>query len=93
MDSGEIWELGLEHARKFITEQAFEAWLKPITPATLDGSTLNLLVPNQFFRDYFEDRFRPVLAGALREATGLEINFRLIVNGGGLLSPSGTISK
>ena len=81
MDSSEIWEIALEHARKYVTEQAFEAWLRPIAPAALDGSTLDLLVPNHFFCEYFEDRFRPVLTGALREATGLEINFRLIVNG------------
>lgn len=80
MDLPEIWQIGLEHARKFITEQAFEVWLKPIKPATFDGSTLSLLVPNRFFRDQFEDRFRPVLSGALREATGWEIDLRLIIS-------------
>ena len=80
MDLVEIWQTGLEHARKFITEQAFEVWLKPIKPVALDGSTLSLLVPNRFFRDQFEGRFRPVLSRALREAAGQEIHLRLIIS-------------
>ncbi|MFQ5912508.1 MAG: chromosomal replication initiator protein DnaA [Nitrospinota bacterium] len=75
-----IWEAFLNHARKIAREQAVDTWLKPLKPLGLQGSTLKLLVPNQFFREHLEERYRPILTDGLREITGREICLDLIVD-------------
>ena len=79
-ETGKIWSDLLDHARKVTREQAVETWLKPVKPLGLDGSTLNLLVPNRFFREYLQDRFASVLSDGLREITGRDFTLNLIVD-------------
>jgi chromosomal replication initiator protein len=79
-ETGKIWGKLLDHARKVTREQAVDTWLKPIKPLGVDGSTLNLLVPNRFFREYLQDRFQSVLSDGLREMTGRDFTLNLIVD-------------
>ena len=79
-ETGKIWSDLLDHARKVTREQAVDTWLKPVKPLGLDGSTLNLLVPNRFFREYLQDRFASVLSDGLREITGRDFTLNLIVD-------------
>ena len=79
-ETGKIWSELLDHARKVTREQAVDTWLKPVKPLGLDGSTLNLLVPNRFFREYLQDRFQSVLSDGLREMTGRDFTLNLIVD-------------
>lgn len=79
-EAGKIWGKLLDHARKVTRERAVDTWLKPIKPLGVDGSTLNLLVPNRFFREYLQDRFQSVLSDGLREMTGRDFTLNLIVD-------------
>ena len=36
---------------------AFETWFRPIVPLQLDGATLIVQVPSQFFYEYLEEHY------------------------------------
>lgn len=67
-----VWERCLELLREVIPPRSFETWFKPINAVSLDGDTLTLEVPSDFYREYLEEHFIKFLAGALKRTIGNE---------------------
>ena len=50
-------------------EKVFTTWFEPIRPIGLDGTTLTIQVPSQFFYEWLEQNY----AGLLKNAIGLTL--------------------
>ena len=51
-------------------ENAFTTWFKPIVPVKLDGNTLIIQVPSQFFYEWLEQNYAELLKDAIRLTLG-----------------------
>ncbi|MBI4537072.1 MAG: chromosomal replication initiator protein DnaA [candidate division NC10 bacterium] len=79
----DIWEEALSAIRSRVSRQSYEAWFRPLTLGSADGHRIQVLLPNRFFKEWFEDHYLEMLRGALEELmfTKLELNLVLPENG------------
>ncbi|MBR2298810.1 MAG: chromosomal replication initiator protein DnaA [Bacteroidales bacterium] len=71
-----VWEDSLLIIKDIISPQSFRTWFEPIRAINLEGSTLTLEVPSEFFREYLEEHYLDLLSKTLRRVIG--VNARLI---------------
>ena len=81
-----VWNDCLEVVRENVGEENFNTWFKPIAPLRVDGDVLTIQVPSQFFYEWLEDNYVPVLKRAIH------INFNVCVIRQ-LISPADLIKK
>ena len=69
-----VWNECLGFIRDNLTgkegEKAFTTWFKPIVPVKLDGTTLIIQVPSQFFYEWLEQNYAELLKDAIRLTLG-----------------------
>lgn len=74
-----IWDNLKDDIREVITEQAFSTWIEPIHPVTIENKVLTLEVPSQFYYEWIDSHYQPLIVESLKEATGEVINLRYSV--------------
>lgn len=80
----EVWDKCLQVIKANISEQSFNTWFEPIVPFRLDGRTLTIQVPSQFFYEWLEENYIHVLRRALDYAIGRDgqLEYSIIVDTG-----------
>jgi chromosomal replication initiator protein len=80
----EVWDKCLQVIKANISEQSFKTWFEPIVPFRLDGKTLTIQVPSQFFYEWLEENYIHVLRRALDYAIGRDgqLEYSIIVDTG-----------
>ena len=68
----DVWNNCLRIIEQIIEPKKFDVWFKPLKPVDLQGSTLTIEVPTDFFREYLEDLYLDVLKKTLRRVIGAE---------------------
>ena len=69
-----VWNECLRIFEQNVDPKQFSVWFKTIVPVSLEGSTLTVEVPTDFFRSYLEDAYLPIIKLALRRVIGPEAN-------------------
>lgn len=67
-----VWNDCLRIFEQNIEPKQFDVWFKTISPVSLEGSTLVVEVPTDFFRNYLEDTYLPIIKATLRRVIGPE---------------------
>lgn len=67
-----IWNDFLHVVENIIEPRPFATWFKPIKPLSLEGSTLTVEVPSDFFREFLENEYLDVISLTLRRVIGPE---------------------
>ena len=67
-----VWNECLRIFEQNVDPKQFSVWFKTIVPVSLEGSTLTVEVPTDFFRSYLEDAYLPIIKLALRRVIGPE---------------------
>ena len=67
-----IWNNCLQIIENNIDPQRFDMWFRPIKPVSIEGSTLTIEVPSDFFREYLEGAFLDLLKATLKRAIGTD---------------------
>ena len=75
----EVWESCLRVIEQSVEPQQYATWFRPLRALRLDGSTLTLEVPSDYYSAYIEDAFLPVLSKALHEGLGPEARLKYVV--------------
>ena len=65
-----VWNECLRIFEQNVEPKQFDVWFKTIVPVSLEGSTLTVEVPTDFFRSYLEDAFLPIIKMTLRRVIG-----------------------
>ncbi len=73
------WKKALETLRGKINIQLFETWIQPIRILGMSGKTIELSVPNRFFRDWIEENYLLGIREALSTALGADVEIRLVL--------------
>ena len=74
----ETWNNCLRFISQVVEPRQMEVWFNKITPVSLEGSTLTVEVPSQFFCEYLESAFLDVIKAALKKEIGA--GARLVYN-------------
>jgi chromosomal replication initiator protein len=84
-----IWNECLEIVRREVDEQNFNTWFAPIVPVRIDGDVLTIQVPSQFFYEWLEENYVPVLKKAVTTVLGPtgKLEYSVIVDSGNKQNP------
>ncbi|WP_174734646.1 chromosomal replication initiator protein DnaA [Mesobacillus harenae] len=75
----DLWNKALANIEKKISKPSYDTWLKSTKAHSLQGDTLTITAPNEFARDWLEERYSQLIAGILDEITGEELSVRFII--------------
>lgn len=86
---GTVWNDCLEIIRGNVGEENFNTWFKPIVPLRVDGDVLTIQVPSQFFYEWLEDNYVPILKKAVHSVLGPtgRLEYSVIVDSGNQQNP------
>src|SRR6478735_3841180 len=84
-----VWTDCLEIIKENVDEQNFNTWFKPIIPVRNEGDVLTIQVPSQFFYEWLEENYVPVLKKAVRQVLGEHgrLEYSVVVDSGNQQSP------
>jgi len=83
-DCNTVWANCLEIIKEDVADQGFNTWFMPIVPLKLDGKSLTIQVPSQFFFEWLEEHYIHVLKKALSTiiGEGAKLEYSVIVDQG-----------
>ncbi len=89
IDSATAWTDCLEIIKQNVDEQNFSTWFKPIVPLRAEGDVLTIQVPSQFFFEWLEEHYVPVLRKAIHAVLGENgrLEYSVIVDSGNHRNP------
>lgn len=89
VDCGTVWTDCLEVIKETVGDENFNTWFKPIVPLRVDGDVLTIQVPSQFFYEWLEDNYVPVLKKAIHTVLGPtgRLEYSVIVDSGNTTNP------
>ncbi|MFZ5970898.1 MAG: chromosomal replication initiator protein DnaA [Bacteroidota bacterium] len=89
VDCSTVWNDCLDIIKQTVDEQNFNTWFKPITPLRTEGDVLTIQVPSQFFYEWLEEHYVPVLRKAIHEVLGVNgrLEYSVIVDSGNQRNP------
>ncbi|MFZ2905207.1 MAG: chromosomal replication initiator protein DnaA [Cyclobacteriaceae bacterium] len=87
--TGTVWTDCLEIVKESVGEENFNTWFKPIVPLAVEGDVLTIQVPSQFFYEWLEDNYVPVLKKAITTVLGPtgRLEYSVIVDSGNNQNP------
>ena len=93
-DSTTVWNDCLEILKHEVDEQNFNTWFKPIIPLRNDGDVLTIQVPSQFFYEWLEEHYVPVLKKAVNTVLGPtgKLEYSVVVDSGNKQNPPLTVN-
>ncbi len=53
----DLWATTTEQLKISLPQHAYNTWLEPIRPESINGNTIILNVPNQFFYEWIESHY------------------------------------
>lgn len=84
-----VWNDCLDIIKQEVDDQSFATWFKPIIPLRNDADVLTIQVPSQFFYEWLEEHYVPVLKKAVHQILGSNgrLEYSVIVDSGNQTNP------
>ena len=88
-DFSNVWTDCLGVIRQEVDEQNFNTWFKPINPLKSEDDVLTIQVPSQFFYEWLEEHYVPVLKKAIHQVLGAKgrLEYSVVVDSGNQKNP------
>jgi len=83
----ELWDEALSVIRSRISRQSFEAWFRPLTLGTVENHRINVMLPNRFFKEWFEEHYLGLLRSALEDLMFTKVQVNLLLPEKEIVSP------
>ncbi len=75
----EVWDEALAVIRGRISRQSFEAWFRPLTLGKVEENRIHILLPNRFFKEWFEEHYLGLLRSALEDLLFSKVDIKLLL--------------
>ncbi|KAB7665305.1 chromosomal replication initiator protein DnaA [Bacillus sp. B1-b2] len=75
----DLWNNALRNIEEKISKPSYDTWLKATKAHSLQGDLLIITAPNEFARDWLEERYSQLISGILYEITGEELMVKFII--------------
>jgi len=85
--SQEVWQAALSNIQRQLVHHSFATWFRPLTLGTATGNRLQILLPNRFFKEWFEEHYLELLRSALEDLLFTRVEIELVVPNEGAPPP------
>jgi chromosomal replication initiator protein len=68
-----VWDECLSRFKSAVTKQTFKTWFEPVVPLDLTDGELKIRVPSQFFYEWLEERYYPLISRTVADVLGREV--------------------
>ncbi len=75
----QIWTTVLQAIEAKMSDQNFDVWIRPLRFVSFTGSTLTLMAPNLYHKEWFEDNYKRSLQREILKQAGSEITIEVLV--------------
>ncbi len=75
----ELWNEILDKMKEKISKPSFETWLKHTEARDLQDDTFFVSVPNEFTKNWLDQRYTQVISSLLYEVTGAKLQVKFII--------------
>lgn len=75
----EIWNKVLALVSEKISERSFDIWLKPLQLKQMGQNTVEIEVPNKFFKDWVMDNYSLLIKDALQQVTKRAYSLNILI--------------
>lgn len=75
-----IWSQTLKIIKKQLNTHTFKAWFENTCPTQIDGDTLFISSPNSFSKEWLESRYSSLIADALFQVLGEDIQIKVVID-------------
>ncbi|SDN96016.1 chromosomal replication initiator protein DnaA [Alkalicoccus daliensis] len=77
----DLWEQALSKIEEKVSKPSFDTWFKDTEADSIDQSsnTITVVAPNEFARDWLENRYFNIITDTLQELTGAELEAKFIL--------------
>src|SRR3990172_7402577 len=62
-----LWDEVLGRVQERLSGHSFETWFRPLTIGAVTEDRVEVLLPNRFFKEWFEEHYLGMLTSALAE--------------------------
>jgi chromosomal replication initiator protein len=69
-----LWDSACKHLQTVLHPDVYSRWIAVIEPHSLEGSTLTLLVDNDFYQTWLEENYLPLIKHALTTVNDTDIS-------------------
>ncbi len=73
------WNKTLNNLKNQVNEQIFNTWFCPLKLLSVDEKSINLGVPNEFFKEWVSERYSSLIKSSLARAAGQEMDITFSV--------------
>lgn len=83
-DAETLWARCLEIIRDNVSEQVYKTWFEQIRPQSWNGTLLTLDLPSQFFYEWIEEHYSPLLRKTVQKVLGAKakLQYQVVVDEG-----------
>ncbi|MDD7796225.1 chromosomal replication initiator protein DnaA [Clostridium sp. 'White wine YQ'] len=75
----QLWEKTLNIVKSEMTEVSFNTWIKSCEPLSISSDSIKIGVPNEFTRDILEQRYKDLVANAIRLVSSKKYNIEFLI--------------
>src|SRR5690625_2646146 len=75
----ELWDEILDKMKEKISKPSFETWLKHTEARDFKEDTFYVSVPNEFTKNWLDQRYTQVISALLYEVTGVNLQVKFII--------------
>ncbi|WP_026675514.1 chromosomal replication initiator protein DnaA [Alkalihalobacterium bogoriense] len=75
----DLWDHALASMEAKVSKPSFETWLKATKASELENDTITITAPNEFARDWLENRYSGLIAETLEDITGTSLQVKFII--------------
>lgn len=81
-DAETLWARCLDIIRDNVSEQVFKTWFQQIRPQSWDGTQLTVDLPSQFFYEWIEEHYTPLLKKTVQKVLGVsaKLQYQVVVD-------------
>src|SRR3954469_1141349 len=72
-----VWLEARSNIEKVLTPQTFNNWIKPIRFLSIKKDSLQLEVPDRFFKEWIQDNYLPIITEAVSAVSHVELQIDL----------------
>lgn len=77
----EIWQIILDQLEKELSKPSFDTWLKSTNLHSYDGYYLTVLVPNEFAKDWLENRYYDMIKKHAYNVLNKDLALKFVIAG------------
>jgi len=77
-DAGSLWQRATDLLRSRVSPQLFNLWFAPLKAEALSADTLTLATPNDFYVDWLQENYAPLLRDVIAAVTGQTLAVKFV---------------